>query len=288
MNKLIRPTYDDSSALDALASNKLLGSFPRLKRHLPKLKAGYIQYVAANGDVTAVSPVILPKITARFLRGHYGSPPRALEHITTMRLDSDANTCPMCGSLHSGTLDHLMDKENHPAFAIFAQNLVPACKCNSKRLKPLVGPNAGERILHPYFDTVLAERIVAARFTDLGPVPHVETRIVLDAAHPHHAAAVFHHDSVVMRTAIHRYLGRQWAMLMRRPLLAVSDLRRDPVDRLELQTMIRSERDRIDESRESRNNWDSVFLTGLLDDHVLDWLYGRFCQGDRRPGDTLL
>lgn len=288
MNKLAPPTYDDSAALDSLAGNKLLGSFPRLTRHLTKLKAAYIQYVAANGDVTAVNPVIIPKVTAGFLRGHYASPPKAIEYITTMRLDSDANTCPMCGSLHSGTLDHLMDKESHPAFSIFAQNLVPACKCNSKRLKPLVGPNAGERILHPYFDAVLAERIVAARFTDLGPAPHVETRIVLDTTHPHHAAAAFHHDSVIMRTAIHRYLGKRWAMLMRRPSLAVPDLAVDPVDRLELMTMIRSERDRTDESRESRNNWDSVFLTGLLDDDVLDWLYGRFSRGGRRPGSTLL
>lgn len=288
MNKIEPPTYDDSAALDLLSSNKLLSSYPRLNRHLPKLKAGYIQYVAANGDVTAVNSVNIPKVTAGFLRGHYGSPPKAIEYITAMRFDSDSNTCPMCGSLHSGTLDHLMDKDDHPAFSIFTQNLVPACKCNSKRLKPIVGPNAGERILHPYFDAVLAERIVAARFTDLGPAPHVETRIVLDAAHPHYAAAVFHHDSVVMRTAIHGYLAKRWAMLMRRPMLAVPELARDPADRLELMMSIRSERDRIDESRESKNNWDSVFLNGLLDDDVLNWLYGRFSRAARRPGGTLL
>jgi len=36
---------------------------------------------------------------------------------------------------------------------------VPACKCNSKRSTLLIGPNPGERILHPYYDDVLGERL---------------------------------------------------------------------------------------------------------------------------------
>ena len=288
MNKLPPPTYDDNAALDSLAGNKQLGSYPRLVRHVPKIKAGYAQYLSANGDVSAIRQVTIPKITAKLLCGHYGSPPAALAYITAMRTESDSNTCPMCGSLHSGTLDHVMDKENYPAFSIFAQNLVPACKCNSKRLKPLIGRDPGERILHPYFDTVLSERIVAARFTDLGPAPHVETRIILDIGHPQYAAAVFHHDSVVMRTSIHGYLSKRWAILMRGPGLTVPDLKRNPIDRDELSAMIQDERNRTDDSRESRNNWDSVFLSGLLEDYVIDWLYPRFNQLGRRPGGSLL
>ncbi|WBO22725.1 hypothetical protein [Sphingomonas abietis] len=287
MKKLAPPTYDDNAALDSLGSNKRLDSYPRLLHHLPKLKAGYAHYVAANGNVSAVQPVTISKVTARFLRGYYGSPPAALSYITTMREESDSNTCPMCGSLHSGTLDHVMDKDSHPAFSVFTQNLVPACKCNSKRLKPLVGANPGERILHPYFDTVLAQRIVAARFTDLGPVPHVETRIVLDATDPHYAATIFHHNSVVMRTSIHGYLARNWAAMLRRPALAVPDLKRDPISRNEMVAMIQNERDRTDDARESRNNWDSVYLSGLLDDDVIDWLYQQIGRPGRRPGGPL-
>jgi len=50
-------------------------------------------------------------------------------------------------------------KTDFPAFAIFGRNLVPACKCNSKRSTLLIGPNPGERILHPYYDDVLGERL---------------------------------------------------------------------------------------------------------------------------------
>jgi hypothetical protein len=288
MNKLDRPTYDDNAALDALAGNPQVGSYPGLQLYVATLKAGYAQYLAVNGDVSAVTPVVLPDPTAVHLRGHYGAPPQALAHIKTMREVSDSNTCPMCGSLHSGTLDHLMDKEDHPAFSIFAQNLVPACKCNSKRLKLLVGANPGERILHPYFDAVLAERIVAARFTNLAMVPHVETRIILDPAHPHFAAAVFHHDSVVMRTSIHRYLRKHWIKLCQKPGLIVKDFERDPTSRADLVAIIEAERDRIDAQRESKNNWDSVLLSGLLDDDVIDWLYARFMRPGRQPNVALL
>lgn len=288
MNKLERPTYDDDAALDALAGNPLLGSHPTLQSHVATLKAAYMQYVAASGDVRAVAPVALPATTATHLRGHYGSPPKALAHIAEIRMRSDSNTCPMCGSLHSGTLDHVMDKEGHPAFSIFSQNLVPACKCNSKRLKPLVGPNPGERILHPYFDSVLSERIVAAYLTDLGAIPRIETRIVLDPINPHFAAASFHHDSVIMRTGIHGYLLSRWAKLMLRPWLIFPELRLNPVDRSEFVSIIGAELVRNDEIRDSKNNWDSVFLSGLLDDHVVDWLYAQLIKPGRLPNGPLL
>lgn len=287
MNKIERPTHDDNAALDALARNPNVGSYPGLKCHVAKLKAGYAQYIAVNGDVRAIAPVVLLDSTAVHLRGHYSSPPQALAHIKEMRNESDPNTCPMCGSLHSGTLDHLMDKEDHPAFSIFTLNLVPSCKCNSKRLKLLVGPNAGERILHPYFDAVLAERIIAARFTDLGTVPRVETQIILDAGNPDFAAAAFHHDSVVMRTAIHGYLSKRWIKLCLQPRLIVPDLIRNPDSKVDLVAIIEAERDRIDKSRDSKNNWDSVLLSGLLDCKVIDWLYKRLVKPGRKPNTAL-
>ncbi|WP_449409867.1 hypothetical protein [Methylobacterium komagatae] len=181
-----------------------------------------------------------------------------------------------------------MDKEDHPAFSVFSQNLVPACKCNSKRLKSLVGPSPGERILHPYFDSVLSDRIVAAYFSDLGAIPRVETRIVLDPADPCFAAAGFHHDSVIMRTGIHGYLMSRWTKFMRQPWLIVPDLRFNPVDRAQLVAIIADERVRNDESRDSKNNWDSVFLSGLLDDHVVDWLYAQLTKPGRLPNGPLL
>jgi len=288
VNKLDRPTYDDSTALDTLASNRRVASYPRLKRHVLTIKNGYRHYLAAHGNVSRIGTITLPKITAKFLRKHYASPPQALSYITQMRERSDSKTCPMCGSLHSGTLDHLMDKADHPAFAIFSLNLVPACKCNSKRSKNLVGSNPGERILHPYFDTVLAERIVAAHFTDLGPVPQVTTRVILDSSNPNFDAAVFHHNSIITHTSIKMYQMNRWSKLMELPQLIIRELKIDPTSRANLIHIIERERDFVDRTRESKNNWDSIFLSGLLDDNVIDWLYRKFTTTGRRCGTSLL
>ncbi len=288
MNKLDRPLFDDEVALDALANNTKVASYPGLQLHVGTLKAAYAQYCAVNGDVRAVAPVVLPEQTADHLRGHYTSPPLALAHIKAMRESSSSRTCSMCGSLHGGTLDHLMDKDNYPAFSIFAQNLVPACLCNSKRPAALIGPNPGERILHPYFDDVLRERIVAAQFTDLGPVPHVETRILLDPNHPDFAGVVFHHNSVIMNTSLRSYLGDMWVKLMQRPDALVTDLRQNPASEADLVAIIEDQRERVDYMRGSKNNWDSVFLSGLLDGAVINWLYAQLSRPGRLPKSRLL
>lgn len=181
-----------------------------------------------------------------------------------------------------------MDKDNYPAFAIFSQNLVPACLCNSKRPRTLVGPNPGERILHPYFDAILAERIIAARFTDLGPVPHIETRVLLDPAHPEFAAVAFHHDSVIMNTSLRGYLVDMWVKLLQRPDALVTDLRQNPLSKADLVTFIENQRERVDYMRSSKNNWDSIFLSGLLEGYVIDWLYAQLTRPGRLPDTPLL
>lgn len=288
MNKLDRPTCDDAAALEALASTRKACSYPGLQDHVDALKAGYEQYVAANGDVRTIANVLLPDPMAGHLRKHYGSPPKALAHIKSMRTDSSSKTCSMCGSLHGGTLDHLVDKERFPAFSIFSQNLVPACLCNSKRPQALSGPNAGERILHPYFDSVLAERIVAASFTDLGSVPHVETRVVLPRTHPDFAAAAFHHDSVIMNTSIHGYLADMWVKLLQRPDALVTELRHNPATLVDLAAAIFQQRSNVDYLRSSKNNWDSIFLSGLLDPPVITWLFDQMSKVDRLPGTALI
>lgn len=283
-----RPQYNDEAALDAVAGNHLLKGQPYIAVAAPALKAGYAQYLAENGNVRAIAKITLPDTAAKHLRRLYSSPPSALAHIKTMRAESAPGTCPMCGSLHSGTLDHFMDKQNHPAFAVFSPNLVPACKCNSVRLPDLTGQNAGERLLHPYFDHVLSQRIVAARYTDLGFVPKIETRVILDPADPDFAAAEFHHRCVVQKTSIVGYLRIRWNNLLRAPSLIVHDLQLNPTSRGELIAAIEGELDRTDEVRGSKNNWDSIMLCGLLEDTVIDWLFDRFSVPGSPPDAPLL
>ena len=277
MNRLDPPDYfDDAAAIDALALNTRLKCYPDLTAQVPAIKAGYVQYVAASGDAHGVANVALQAPIRAQLKALYASPSKELPHIDRMREESDANCCPMCGSFHSGTLDHLLPKKEYPVFAIFGRNLVPACKCNSKRTNQITGANPSERILHPYFDDVLRKRLFVAHFDDLGLAPRITLRALLEPADAHAPAVRFHITNIVDRTSILRHLRTSWTNLLRRPSLTAADLRNAPETREALEDILTAELDRQDDTFGSRNNWRSVFLAGLLNDVALDWLFAAF------------
>ena len=289
MNRLDPPDFfDDDAALDALAANALLKCYPDLQQHVPAIKAGYIQYAAASGNVSLIQKVELPELTETNLKKLYGSPPTAIAYIGKIREESDPDCCPMCGSFHSGTLDHVMPKAQFASFAIFGRNLVPACKCNTKRTASITGPNPGERVLHPYFDEILRERLIAAHFEELGPVPRVTLRLLIDPGSPDYVAVNFHIDNVVSRTSILSHSRKLWQKMLQRPSVAAAELRHDPVSRAALKAILEFERNRQDITHGSKNNWQSVFLSGLLEDDVLDWLFAAFARPGRGADGPLL
>lgn len=286
MNRLICPIFDDNAALVALSNNGRLVSFPSLLPHVATMQAAYAQYVAVNGDVTRVNRVALPVAVGGYLRQHYSKPPQALPFISPMRREGEINSCPMCGSLAGGSLDHIMPKEPCPAFSIYSRNLVPACKCNSRRGTVTRGPAPGQRILHPYFDDVLERRLLTARFEDLGIAPRVSLEILLPIREPNYPAVEFHVKTIVKPTPILNYLIREWVKLMQTPGRVSVSLRYNPQSRRELVKILRDERERSDGA--GRNNWESIFYSGLLRPSVTDWLYQRFCRLGRLPNDPLV
>jgi hypothetical protein len=280
--------FDDDAALTALANNHRLNSYPELQHHLAAILDGYQDYVAASGNAFNIAGVALPDAIKGYLRGHYRSRPKCLSFIKEIHARSGVQCCPMCGGLQNGSLDHLLPQEDHPAFAIFGPNLVPACGCNSIRGTALIGPNPGERILHPYYDDVLGERLLAARFDDLGPVPRVSLTILLSQASPDYAAVAFHVSKIVKRNSVITHLGNSWAKLLRKPSSICVALRSDPPSRAMLEAALSDQLEHEDDFHGSRNNWRSVFVKGLLDDHVLDWLFARFSIEGRDPDGALL
>lgn len=289
MNRLPAPNFfDDHIALNDLANNRRAGSFPQLQGHVAEISAGYTNYIASNGNATKINAVTIPNQIAIFLRKHYASPPLNIAYIDEIRERSGAATCPMCGSFGCGTLDHVLPKEDYPAFAIFGLNLVPACNCNQQRGRALLGPNPGERILHPYFDDILGQRLLKAHFANLGLVPSISTTLLIPQAHPQYTAADFHLRKVVQRTHIDRNHRRLWNMLIRKPGSLIPHLRTDPSTRADLIKILKDELSHKDEFHESLNNWTSIFLMGILNDDVVDWLFHRFSQPGRNPNDALI
>ncbi len=288
MNRLQLPSFfDDHAALRALAKNWRVASYPSLSAHTTAILDGYTQYVTAKGNAALITKVSLPPKIEGFLQRHYDAPPKDIGYISEIRNKSGANTCPMCGSMHCNTLDHILPKTKFPSFAIFGLNLVPACNCNSWRGQTLLGAHKGERILHPYFDDILGQRLVSARFDDLGEVPSISLQLLLSTAHPLYSAVSFHTKNVVEKTLVKNFLRKLWVKLIQRPGLIIYELSTDPPTRNALVEILNRERERLDDLYDSKNNWHSIFLSGLLVDEVIDWLFQRFSRPGRSPNDPL-
>lgn len=287
MNKVQLPPYDDSGAFDSLSKNKRLGSYPQLQPLVATVQASYAQYVAANGSPTTIQNPAIHAAAAVLLKGHYTSPPADLAHITKMRDSTEHLLCPMCGSMHSGTLDHYLPKNGFPIFAVFSKNLVPACKCNSKRKEILLGAHPGERVLHPYFDDCLGERLVSARFEDLGEVPRVSVVLIISNTHPQHSAINFHFQSIIQRTAVVGFLADRWSSLFRKPSRVVRAFAENIPTQARIQALLEEEREALDDLHKGKNNWNSVFISGLLDPIVMTWLAERLSMPGRVPDSPL-
>lgn len=288
MNKLPRPFCNDVAALQELANNEGVGSYPDLQPWVPAIVAGYEQYQAVGGNALQIVEVALAREVERLLKGHYAAPPKDIAYITSLRRTHRQRVCPMCGSMHSGTLDHVLPKEDYAAFAVYSLNLVPACDCNNKRGRATTGPTPGARVLHPYFDDCLSERLIAGRFEDLGLIPRITLRILMDSADPNYEAVKFHLAEIVSCTAVLEYLSDNWTNLCEMPAQVVRSLGEIPASVKALRLMLSRELQMLDMHHKGKNNWNSVFVAGLLELDVLQWLYDRLCAPGRGANDPLL
>lgn len=290
MNRLQRPLFfNDDTAVVALSKNETVGSYPLLRDNLAAVRAGYKQYASVNGDVSQIQNVPIPPQLATLLKGHYAQLSADISFIDKIRADGEHKTCPMCGSSRCGTLDHVMPKAGYPCFSIFGMNLVPACKCNLLRTNQLTNPAfPGARLLHPYYDDILSERLLTARFRDLGPVPKVGLRSVLDAAHPFRNAVDFHLTNVVRRSGAAEWIRGEWAKMVLKPGLLIRPLKKNPATRAGLVDLLEEERQDVDESTGSKNSWMSMMLSGLLADDVVDWLFAALTAPGRPPNGSLV
>jgi 5-methylcytosine-specific restriction endonuclease McrA len=288
MNKIECSIYDDAAALDSLVENRRAKYAEDLVNYAEQIKAAYLQYDSVGGNAYRISGVALSSKAGEALEYYYANPTKELAHIDKIRADHRHLPCAMCGSFHSETLDHIMPKSLDKAFSLYSKNLVPACKCNTDRGDVLFGVLPGERVLHPYFDDCLRDRLITARFTDLDTIPITHVELSVSPAHSQYRAISFHFRSIVLKTGIGDYAARRFNQLCRRPGLIIPSLKsEDPESEVALGQAISDERDRMDELHEAKNNWDSVFLSGLLTAPVISWLYQRMKVPGRRINGAL-
>ncbi|WP_449284426.1 hypothetical protein [Marinobacter sp. PE14] len=273
MNKLLAPKEDDSAGLKDLAHGRGKYASP-LQSVENNIVQQYLNYEKHLGNPWSINPINLNEDQKRSLAYYYKNPTKKLAYINDIRANDETDVCPMCGSLHRGTLDHFFPQADYPEFSLFSLNLVPACKCNILRQTKLKGKAPSERVLHPYFDACLSERLLKARFKDLGDTPSISVEICVSVAHPNYTEIQYHAKNIVESSRLYEYLNKRWRKLLIKPKAILSGLKwKTPRNKEDLIELIEGQLETEDEDHESKNNWRSIFVCGLLERDLIDWMW---------------
>jgi hypothetical protein len=252
-------------------------SFPHLRNQLPTVLGCYQQYIDEEGNALNINPAGVSSELQTGLKKNYSSPPNSLQYIKQIRASSP-RVCPMCGSLKTTSLDHVLPKEHYPEFSIFSKNLVPACDCNTKRKTDTRNLATGARVLHPYFDAALSHRQLSCLIRPRPDFPYVEIKIgYVNPADPLITSLKFHVQKIVQPSGLVGWLESQWGSLAEYPGGVVHTLPPTQVATIdELRGYLEDALKRHDRNYGTPNNWFSIFIHGLLESEgVLPWLLDR-------------
>jgi len=264
---------NDSAGLNDLVNGKAKYASP-LKSVEKNIAKQYSNYENNGGNPWKINPINLNKDQRESLAYYYNNPTKKLSYINDIRTNDETDVCPMCGSLHRGTLDHFFPQAKYPEFSLFSLNLVPACKCNILRKTKLKGENSSERVLHPYFDACLSQRLLKARFKEFGDTPNISVEVCVSEAHPSYKEIKYHARNIVEGSRLYGYLNKRWRKLLIQPKTILSGLRwKAPRSKQELIEIIEGQLQIEDEDHQSKNNWRSIFVCGLLEKDLIDWMW---------------
>lgn len=271
MKKLDVPGIDDEVVLDNVANGNH-ASARTVELNKQRLLTQYDNYELQNGNPKNITADNFSENVKKAFRKLYFSRPVAVSFIDSMRDEYQHRVCPMCGSSHAGTIEHVLPKEDFAEFSIYSHNLVPGCKCNVNHGKKVTGDMPKERILHPYYDNILQDRLLKMKIDEPCERPKVDVVNALDATHPMFETVEFHIDLFPRRNNINYAFIDKWVNLLEKPerILSRVDLWRDGFSTL--QDVIQLEVDRQDDIHGTPNNWDSAFLVGCLNLTILEWL----------------
>ncbi|WP_342320703.1 hypothetical protein AAEY27_11755 [Kosakonia sp. BYX6] len=294
MNRIKLIDLDDQTRLDALAKkSEIIGKIGKRTREkdIKNIKLAYDLYKLSHGNPDKILAGMADKPISRKMGGalahYYKNPTVDINFIDTMREEFSIRTCPMCGSLGSGTLDHYLPQKHNKAFTIFSLNLVPSCLCNSKKGVRLKGKKTNQRLLHPYFDDCLQQRLVKIDIHHPDTTPTVSSHVLVPQTDADYAAVEFHFDTLVKKK-VEMYALENFIDFCRRPGDLISALQRNPRDKNHLRRIIEDELESKDNYFKSKNNWVSLLLFALLDDNILTWLASKLCAPGREPNSPLV
>jgi hypothetical protein len=263
MKFLGQPFFDDNQALVNLSENKQLSSYGELIQYRRQILAAYAAYQAAHGNVENFQSIGLPASLGEKLAKHYSRPPVELSVLEILR-KSSLKVCPMCGSYGHGTLDHIFPRSPFTEFSVFTKNLVPACICNTKRKNNYKGA-VGERVLHPYFDDFMNQRLIRASFLGTFPTPTIDLEVCYSGENQN--AVRYHLETIIRRTEIFKYLTDEWVTILRQPFDLHLELKQcRPLNIPNIKMALQSILQRLDNEFGTPNNWKSILFAGIVFD----------------------
>lgn len=264
MKRIIPLDVDDTALLVEFANRKSLSSHPHLLGELRSILYQYKVYGKERGNVLKLKSLdSVNKTLADALRTHYTSKISGLEFIEKIRNDLSPEVCPMCGGLGTSEVDHVAPKDEYPEFAFLSLNLVPACSCNNKKSTKYRDFDNFARVLHPYFDDYLINRIVYLRYQGEIETPRIEISPMVGYYSDNNLA--FHIDTILRKSMLKTWKIKTWSNFYRNPLAFLGGLKAVPgeincqhIQEFAAQSVLNS-----DEIYGTKNNWYSMMFYGL-------------------------
>lgn len=277
MKKLNIPETDDLNILDMMRNNRRISSQGQIDQEYDVIRQQYLHYNHHNGNPWLCESKVSDLLKKK-LKAHYLNPYSELGYIKQMRENGSPDVCPLCGSYKTGTLDHFLPQSNYGDWAIYSNNLVPACDCNSKRRNDVKGVNQHQRILHPYFDDSLEKRLVKAVFSGSFEAPEI-LLVPTTNTGLNEETIRFHIDTVVTRSSALSWMRRRWESMRKQPRTVISALPRDTraISQHELEGFIQDTLSDRDEEYGTKNSWYSMLIFGIYSSEAAKtWLLRRY------------
>lgn len=220
----------------------------------------YAKVMRCDGSKVATLNPALSKQLASDFDHYYSRPVKGFEYIKQIRDELSPTVCPMCGSLSSGTIDHVLPRELYPEFSLFSLNLVPACGCNSRRIN-----DADVAPLHPYFDYGLDKRLVTCNISGQYDAPVIDIVAADDLGADLTVRVQSHIENVLKRNKINIYFDKAWFRMVAAPRVWLGLTEHKGVG--DVEAAIRRMSMTWLQQTGTENNWVSIFCSGMLLSH---------------------
>lgn len=272
-----------------VAANNRFAYRTTIKRETPHLVSAYVDYIRNHGNPWKINGYVADPTLSEAMEALFSSKMKLMAYISAIRTENTGKCCPMCGSLGSAQVDHYLPIKHFPEFAVFKPNLFPICGCNQSKKHKTIGPNPGERFLHPTYDRKISERGIFVRIREHGGTPTYTVTFAKPKRVRDPSAFDFHSRTLISKNKLTQHVKGNFERFCRRPSSVVTVFkRRDPASKVELREMLCDEIEEASRQHRTKNNWDSVFLHALLERRTLEWVWRRMSDPTRAINDPLI